>query len=1032
MVLPEIKQMKRSREDQDGVSFELTRTAATEASVEGESEDSAVALQEMRRKVQKLESEKSQIKEQLESTKHCMEQAQSELAALKGASKRKSQSEESTSTAMELSGHLPLHMGMSAGEGASSKTIQGAPPTAPITEALSVKLSKTKESLNVTKEALSETKEELVETKEELSEAKKRLQSTSKTVNVLSEHLEKARLELKEVKASSADRPEVSGIEPHETKQQLKSSRKTVGLLSDSLQEAQAELAVLKESTDKETPVLPEVAAELLETKSKIQSSTEAVAVLDDNLKDAHHDLHNLKETVAAAKSNVIEPLVEAKAKLQSSGKTVTQLAGSLDEARAELTVLRESAETVKAIVSESIEAQNKLAQANRVITESLEHAQAQVKSLKEGSARSSPIGFEETKEELLTAKETLADVSAKLEKAKAELETLTDSAEAAKSSVVESLGAKDKLRAATRTVTITNGLEQAKTQLNILENTAEGAKKSVADSIGVKEHLGDTLQAAKVEIGSAVISAIGKDASTSHGVAEDLVQSTNPDEQPGTSPVPPPSLPDTAPQETLSKTSHESKIPTPLSFIAAPPPPPPIPAPTDQSVVEKSELTLEVAGRVIGKGGEVIRNLIARSGAQIDVDPSPAPGLPRLITFQGQRSKVDFAKQLVQMIASGVKDTDLPLGEARQEMMAIPTSATGKVIGRGGEIIREITSRSQAKVDFDHSSPNSEEKTVIVTGTVEAVAKAKEMISFLAANPDLDAIKALNVLVDEKLRSGTSWGTGGPYLNLPNHGSAMKIEMLEPSSSQIPAFAPVPSLPAFVPPPQPSVVPPSYPLQATALCATINETMFCKKQHVGRIIGSKGSTIKDLQQRSGTNIQIKQDVPYGADCEIQVTGSSEGINMARQMIRQIIDGGADHLFGFGGAQHANAVPVPAPAPYGHVTQYVPRQAPPPPPPIPQANIYRNSNYPQTMPPAAAVASIPTTIASTIPSRPPTTVQIPVRPQLSPTQSSHQTQGPSSTAAGSSWQAMTEPNGQTYYWNPATGISQWEKPIEMR
>jgi hypothetical protein len=38
---------------------------------------------------------------------------------------------------------------------------------------------------------------------------------------------------------------------------------------------------------------------------------------------------------------------------------------------------------------------------------------------------------------------------------------------------------------------------------------------------------------------------------------------------------------------------------------------------------MEKAELSVEVAGCVIGKGGEMIRDLQACSGAQMDVDQS-------------------------------------------------------------------------------------------------------------------------------------------------------------------------------------------------------------------------------------------------------------------------------------------------------------------------------------------------------------------------------------------------------------------------
>jgi predicted RNA-binding protein YlqC (UPF0109 family) len=51
----------------------------------------------------------------------------------------------------------------------------------------------------------------------------------------------------------------------------------------------------------------------------------------------------------------------------------------------------------------------------------------------------------------------------------------------------------------------------------------------------------------------------------------------------------------------------------------------------------------------------------------------------------------VEFAKELLHSIASGASDTSLPLGEAKREFLTIPSSATGKIIGRGGKIVREI-----------------------------------------------------------------------------------------------------------------------------------------------------------------------------------------------------------------------------------------------------------------------------------------------------------------------------------------------------
>ena len=80
-----------------------------------------------------------------------------------------------------------------------------------------------------------------------------------------------------------------------------------------------------------------------------------------------------------------------------------------------------------------------------------------------------------------------------------------------------------------------------------------------------------------------------------------------------------------------------------------------------------------------------MIRDLQARSGARIDVDQNVPQGQPRVITYRGTRETVDFAKHLVHMLSvQGVHENDLPLGNASQELLIIPSMSVGKVIGRG------------------------------------------------------------------------------------------------------------------------------------------------------------------------------------------------------------------------------------------------------------------------------------------------------------------------------------------------------------
>ena len=110
----------------------------------------------------------------------------------------------------------------------------------------------------------------------------------------------------------------------------------------------------------------------------------------------------------------------------------------------------------------------------------------------------------------------------------------------------------------------------------------------------------------------------------------------------------------------------------------------------------------------------------------------------------------------LVGMLCSpeGVSDADLPLGQAKREYLVVPASSVGKIIGRGGEMIRDLQSRSQAKIQVDHSGHSgldTSEKQVTITGTDLSVRKATEMVLFLVANPLMDAMQSINMLAEDK-----------------------------------------------------------------------------------------------------------------------------------------------------------------------------------------------------------------------------------------------------------------------------------------
>jgi far upstream element-binding protein len=362
--------------------------------------------------------------------------------------------------------------------------------------------------------------------------------------------------------------------------------------------------------------------------------------------------------------------------------------------------------------------------------------------------------------------------------------------------------------------------------------------------------------------------------------------------------------------------------------------------SPAAPAVEETEQVSSQLIGKVIGKGGESIRDLMARSGARMDVEQNVPPGLPRTLTYRGNRKAVDFAKMLVRMLTvEGVSESDLPLGEASREILVIPAQSVGKIIGRSGDMVREIQTRSGARVQVEHSAPAAaaDRKHVTITGLEQAVAKAKEMIMFLVANPMMDALTSLNLLVDDKLRGGGAWGTGPPYPNLPNQGYNMTPDMVAGGAAPPGAVGAYPAALAGGPgggyPQQPAVgmaygagapfggggmpVPYQQPGAGTAYGAAPYgagvgggggggggaevDVMHVQKQYTGRIIGQRGVTINDLQRRSGCDIQVNQQQSVGNyETEITIRGTRHGIEHVKQMIQEIVDSGPGHPYAGG------------------------------------------------------------------------------------------------------------------------------------
>ncbi|KAL0037800.1 hypothetical protein WJX77_012473 [Trebouxia sp. C0004] len=362
-------------------------------------------------------------------------------------------------------------------------------------------------------------------------------------------------------------------------------------------------------------------------------------------------------------------------------------------------------------------------------------------------------------------------------------------------------------------------------------------------------------------------------------------------------------------------------------------------------------QIPATLVGKVIGKGGETIKNLQNQSRTRIQIDHT-APGDTKTITITSENPDyLEAAKHLIQQVVSD----DSPQGEV-QRSVECPPGIVGRIIGRGGETIRALQQASQAYIVVDQNFPEGHLRKVNISGRADAVERASRMVTELIQ--------------------------GEP-------GSATAI------------------------------------IQKYG--AGVTRNLDCPKEMVGRVIGKGGETIKAMQREFQANIQIDQT---SLPMKITISGQPASVERAYGVVAEIVAGGNPYIGGSVGhaVQGAPRGPAPgaapgygAPSPYGATPQYAPAQP-------------AFGGYPG-YPPTAAAPTYPGYGGG--------------YPQASPyggypqgqqpyggaggygQQGAQPSAQPAAGGGGSQWSELQDNEGRSYYYNQVTGVSQWDRPADM-
>ena len=125
--------------------------------------------------------------------------------------------------------------------------------------------------------------------------------------------------------------------------------------------------------------------------------------------------------------------------------------------------------------------------------------------------------------------------------------------------------------------------------------------------------------------------------------------------------------------------------------------------------------------GAVIGKGGSVLREIMARSHSNVEVDKATMSDEPRRITISGTIEALELAQLIISSCLTSRVD---PL----KSLITIPFKAVGHVIGKAGFRINDIMSRTRAFVKI-LPSEGEVSTDVLIEGSVMNIVAAQRAV---------------------------------------------------------------------------------------------------------------------------------------------------------------------------------------------------------------------------------------------------------------------------------------------------------------
>eukprot|EP01033_Poteriospumella_lacustris_P014666 gene14666-10488_t len=241
-----------------------------------------------------------------------------------------------------------------------------------------------------------------------------------------------------------------------------------------------------------------------------------------------------------------------------------------------------------------------------------------------------------------------------------------------------------------------------------------------------------------------------------------------------------------------------------------------PIISQTEDSLVV--EIPHDRVGQIIGTKGMIIQDIQARSGCQAKVNQDFPPGVPRQMEFRGTKATIaaglDLVKRILEFGPQSIHANTVFGGPQITTTMDCPMSIVGKVIGTGGQTIKEIQSKSGAKVQIYQDFPPDQPRKLEITGSANAVGVAVNLIQTIMTGGNING-QGQGGNANTPRSSGQSAGTYSQGHTPRGHNQHQQQQQQQPQHmhqqhhqqhqqhyNQPPAAAPPAPVPSYQAPP--------------------------------------------------------------------------------------------------------------------------------------------------------------------------------------------------------------------------------------